>query len=71
MTPEYFDYISIAQKCNISEDTLRKLEDLERKEFPRDQMMFELHMLRLIKSISKGIVTLNVVLSEFGEEKNC
>ncbi|MDQ1329187.1 MAG: hypothetical protein QG641_2476 [Candidatus Poribacteria bacterium] len=64
MNPEYFDYISIAKKCNISEDTLKKLEDIERKEFPRDQMMFELHMLRMIKSIDRGSVKPEEILNE-------
>ncbi len=64
MIPEYFDYISVAKKCNLSEDTLKKLEDIERKEFPRDQMMFELHMLRMIRSIYKGFVKPEEILNE-------
>jgi len=62
--PEYFDYISIAKKCNISEDILRKLEDIERKEFPRDQMMFELHTLRMIRAIDRGSVKPEEILNE-------
>jgi hypothetical protein len=64
MIPEYFDYISIAKKCNLSEDTIKQLEDLERKEFPRDQMMFELHMLRMIRSIDRGSVKPEEILNE-------
>ena len=64
MSPEYFDYISVAKKCNISEDVLKKLEDIERKEFPRDQMMFELHMLRIIRSIDRGFVKPEEILNE-------
>ena len=64
MSPEYFDYISVAKKCDISEDTLKKLEDIERKEFPRDQMMFELHMLRMIRSIDRGSVKPEEILNE-------
>jgi hypothetical protein len=64
MIPEYFDYISVAKKRNLSEDTLKKLEDMERKEFPRDQMMFELHMLRMIRSIDKGSVKPEEILNE-------
>jgi hypothetical protein len=62
--PEYFDYILVAKKCKISEDVLKKLEDIERKEFPRDQMMFELHMLRMIRSIDRGSVKPEEILNE-------
>lgn len=64
MIPEYFDYISVAKKCKISEDVLNKLEDIERKEFPKDQMMFELHMLRMIRSIGRGSVKPEEILNE-------
>lgn len=64
MSPEYFDYISVAKKCDISEDTLKKLEDIERKEFPRDQMMFELHMLRMLKAIDRGSVKPEEILND-------
>jgi hypothetical protein len=64
MSPEYFDYISVAKKCDISEDTLKKLEDIERKEFPRDQMMFELHMLRMLKAIGRGSVKPEEILND-------
>lgn len=56
MKVEYFDYPTIAKRCKISTKIVKEIEKLERKEFPRDQMMFELHMLRILRSIEKGIV---------------
>jgi len=64
MKVEYFDYIKVAKKCRITEEVLKELEELERKEFPRDQMMFELHMLRMLKSIEKGVVKPKEILKE-------
>jgi len=54
MKVEYFDYVTVAKRCNITDEVLEKLEELERREFPRDQMMFELHMLRLLRAIEQG-----------------
>jgi hypothetical protein len=42
------------------------LETLERQEFPQDQMMFELHMLRLIEQIRAGHLKLEDVLPPSG-----
>jgi hypothetical protein len=56
MGVEYFDYIVVAKRCKISDEILKKLEDLERQEFPRDQMMFELHMLRMLRGIEQGFL---------------
>lgn len=64
MGVEYFDYISVAKRCNITNGTLRKLEDLEHQEFPRDKMMFELHMLRILKAVEKGHLKPEEILEE-------
>lgn len=64
MGVEYFDYIAIAKKCKITDEILRKLEDLEQQEFPRDQMMFELHMLRTLRAIEKGFTKPEEILEE-------
>lgn len=64
MKVEYFDYMKVAKRCKIPEEVLKELEELERKEFPRDQMMFELHMLRMLRSIEQGIVKPDEILRE-------
>jgi hypothetical protein len=62
----YFDYLSVAQECRFTPDQLAALETLERREFPNDQMMFELHMLRVIQQIRSGRLKLEDVLSTIG-----
>ena len=47
---EYFDYQKIAQQEHISKTVLKKIEKEVQKEFPSDKMMYELHVLREVKS---------------------
>lgn len=48
-----FDYESLAREYNINHETLAQLEKEVREEFPRDEMMFELHMIRALRWINK------------------
>ncbi|MEW6358868.1 MAG: hypothetical protein AB1696_21225 [Planctomycetota bacterium] len=50
MGTEYFDYEKVASEMNVPPATLKKIEEEVRKEFPHDQMMYELHVLRAVKS---------------------
>ncbi len=47
---EYFDYRKVAKETKVPDNILREIEDEVKKEFPRDRMMYELHVLRAIKS---------------------
>jgi hypothetical protein len=47
---EYFDYMRIAKKMRISDSVVKKIEREVKKEFPSDKMMYELHVLRAVKS---------------------
>lgn len=47
---EYFDYRKVAKEIKVPDNILREIEDEVKKEFPRDRMMYELHVLRAIKS---------------------
>ena len=47
---EYFDYEKVSREMGVPEDILKRIEEETRKEFPSDRMMFELHMLRAVKS---------------------
>ena len=47
---EYFDYQKVANEMNMSHNTLRKIEKEVKKEFPEDKMMYELHVLRAVRS---------------------
>lgn len=47
---EYFDYQRLAKEKKMPVRVLRKIITEVRHEFPKDKMMFELHMLRAINS---------------------
>ena len=47
---EYFDYRRVAREMKIPFSTLRKIQKEVKKEFPSDKMMYELHVLRAVRS---------------------
>lgn len=47
---EYFDYEKIAQKRHVPEVVLKRIERQVKAEFPVDRMMYELHVLRAVRS---------------------
>ena len=47
----YFDYEKAAQEAGISSEKLEDLSKAVRREFPRDDMMFELHLLRICRAV--------------------
>jgi len=47
---EYFDYPKVAKEMHISNVILKEIEKEVKKEFPKDKMMYELHVLRAIRS---------------------
>lgn len=47
---KYFDYQRVAREMGMPETILKKLEREVKKEFPTDKMMYELHVLRAVKS---------------------
>ncbi|MDI6704172.1 MAG: hypothetical protein QME40_05850 [bacterium] len=47
---EYFDYQKIAKEMNVPDTTLKKIEREVKEEFPKDKMMYELHVLRAVRS---------------------
>lgn len=53
----YFDFEKVALEANIPPDKLDKLRHLIRREFPKDEMMYELHLLRACTAIKNGILT--------------
>ena len=59
---QYFDYENVARRAGISQEQLDELCKLVRQEFPRDDMMYELHLLRICLSIQSGHINLNQVL---------
>ncbi len=47
---EYFDYQKVARDMKMSAPILKKIEKEVKSDFPKDKMMYELHVLRAIKS---------------------
>lgn len=47
---EYFDYQKMAKEMNMPDVTLKKIEKEVKEEFPKDKMMYELHVLRAVRS---------------------
>ena len=47
---EYFDYRKVAKKMKVPDSILKKIEKEIKEEFPKDKMMYELHVLRALRS---------------------
>ena len=60
---EYFDYERVAREAGIADEKLAVLAAQVRTEFPGDQMMFELHMLRACKAIRDGHITIDQAIA--------
>jgi hypothetical protein len=54
----YFEYENIAREANIPADQLQELRQLVRREFPQDDMLYELHLLRICMAIKQGFITI-------------
>ncbi len=61
--PIHFDYLGAARECQLTPDQVAALEAGKQREFRDDQMMLELHMLRVIEQIRAGRLKLDDVLS--------
>jgi len=57
----YFDYESAAREADLTEDQLAAVKEAVREEFPTDDMMWELHILRACLAIRDGHATLEDV----------
>jgi len=47
---EYFDYQKVARDIKMPATILKKIEKEVKVDFPKDKMLYELHVLRAIKS---------------------
>ena len=54
----YFDYETVAREAKIPADKLTMLAKAVREEFPSDDMMYELHLMRVCSAIQGGYVGL-------------
>lgn len=58
----YFDYESAAGEAGLTEDQLAAVKEAVRNEFPTDDMMWELHVMRACLAIRDGHATLEDVV---------
>jgi hypothetical protein len=62
----YFNYEKVACEAGIPDDKLEQLCKSIRREFPRDDMMYELHVLRACMAIKDGYIKLeDAIEAEF------
>jgi len=50
----YFDYEKVAHEANIAAGDLDRLCRIIRREFPTDEMMYELHVSRACMAVKQG-----------------
>ncbi len=58
----YFDYEAVAREAKIPANSLKLLAKAVREEFPTDDMMYELHLMRVCSAIQAGYVSLEEAL---------
>ena len=63
-----FNYEAVAKRINLPEERLSEIGKIIRKDFPRDEMMFELHMLRVLMALERKDLTLEDLFKEPGNK---
>lgn len=61
----YFDFEAVAKRVGAKQADLKKLGHFVRAEFPDDDMMFELHMLRALMAIESGQGEIEDILNSY------
>ncbi len=59
-----FDYTAAAHRAGIAGDKLERLAAIMRAEFPGDEMMAELHILRAVLAVERGEASLEDILRQ-------
>lgn len=60
----YFDYENVAREAGLPADKLAEICRLMRREFPRDDMLYELHVLRACMAVRDGHVRVGDLLRQ-------
>jgi hypothetical protein len=60
----YFDYERVAREAGISAEDLGRLCHLIRQEFPGDDMLYELHVMRACRIIKDGPYTMEQIVAD-------
>jgi hypothetical protein len=61
---KYFDYEKTAREAQMPPQRLDELRDMVRQEFPRDEMMYELHLLRACMAVRDGVLSIDEALRQ-------
>ncbi len=69
MPHEYFDYTTAAREAGITDEQLQLIERSFRADYPTDDMLFELHVLRVCLSVKSGRTPLDALLREIRSEQ--
>ena len=59
-----FDYKTAAARAGVPGDKLDRLAEIMRAEFPEDETMAELHILRAILAVEHGTASLEDILRQ-------
>lgn len=60
----YYDYERIAREAGISAEDLERLCRLIRQDFPHDDMLYELHVMRACKIVRDGPYTMEQIVED-------
>lgn len=61
-----FDYTGLAKNAGVSPEQLAELESHIRRDYGSDEMMVELRMLRTLRAVRDGVVSVAAAIAEFG-----
>ena len=59
-----FDYRTAAREAGITDEQLARLLEMMRADFPHDEMMVELHVVRACETVLEGEATIEEILAE-------
>lgn len=65
-----FDYRTLAGEAGVSTEQLAELERLVRQDYGSDEMMIELRLLRTVRAIRDGAVTVDEAIAEFARHSS-
>ena len=65
----HFNFTPVAKEAGIPPDKLRELCAVIRRDFPADDMLYELHVLRACMAVRDGLIGLDDVLQTESEPR--
>jgi len=62
--PKFYDYPKVAGEAGLSPQQLEQLAAVVRRDYPSDEMLYELHLLRACRAIRDRDITLAQALAD-------